>query len=169
MPAAFAFLAPCVLIAATFITPLAAQSTLVTSLFFPDADQQSLVASVIAVENAATTYAISCPPGTDSDDCGFPSPWSMTYGPGFYAAQTTEAGAFTESDRCTLLGSTGAVCTMSLGGSEANGQGATTATLGPKDMSFLPVTITAGLEKLTAATGAATATGGDKTGSSGGA
>jgi hypothetical protein len=158
------------LVVAHLVFPIAAQSTLATSLFIPEADPQSLVASVIAVQDAATTYAIGCPPGTDSNDCGFPAPWTMIYGSDFYDAHTTDAGAFTESDHCTLHGTTGAVCTISLGGSEANGQGATTTTLGPSDMTFLPVTITAGVEKLTAAaTGAASPTAtGSKTGSSGG-
>lgn len=138
-----------------------AQSTSTVSLFVYDADPQPLVASVVGADAAATTYAIVCPDGTDSNHCGLPSPWTMTYGSTYYEVQTTEADVFSVSARCEFQTSTGdRTCTVSLGGSAANFPGLTTETLAATDVAknSLPVVITAGLDKLAAATGGAAAT-----------
>ena len=52
---------------------------------------------------------------------------------------------FTASVDCTFTHSAGGVCIESFGGSAANFPGLSTATLGPSDITFFPVTITAGL------------------------
>jgi len=133
--------------ALTFTSALAQSS--VTSLFLPDADQQALVASVVGSHASTITYAINCPAGTDSNDCGYPSPFTMTFGPSFYEAQTTDAPAFSYSVHCDLDGVTAATCTESAGGSEANFPGVSTETLTGTDAgAYLAVTITAGLNKL---------------------
>lgn len=59
---------------------VAAQTATVT-LLLPFADQQPLVGSVISADSTATTYAYGCPPGGDSDECGFPASETITQGP----------------------------------------------------------------------------------------
>jgi hypothetical protein len=65
---------------------VAAQTTVIP-LLLPEFDAQPLVASVVSVGPAATTYTINCAPGTNSNDCGIgavaptvvagPSTWEM--------------------------------------------------------------------------------------------
>ena len=52
---------------------------------------------------------------------------------------------FTASVDCTLTGSTAGVCIESFGGSAANFPGLSTTTLEKSDITFFPVTVTAGL------------------------
>jgi len=52
---------------------------------------------------------------------------------------------FTASVDCTLTGSTAGVCLESFGGSAANFPGLSTTTLEKSDITFFPVTVTAGL------------------------
>jgi hypothetical protein len=59
---------------------VAAQSTTV-SLLLPYGDAQTIVASVVAADSTATTYLFGCAPGTDSNDCGYPSSQTVTQGP----------------------------------------------------------------------------------------
>lgn len=77
--------------------------------------------------------------------------WEMAY---------TYPGEASISAHCDLKGSSSATCTESVGGSLANSQGVETSVLSADDFSSVwqPVVITAGLEKLGAAsTAAATA------------
>jgi len=142
--------------ALTFASALAQSS--VTTLFLPNADQQALVASVVGSHASTITYAINCPNGTDASDCGIPSPFTMTFGPSFYEAQTTDAPVFSYSVHCDLDGVTAATCTESAGGSEANDPGVTTETLtGTEAGVYQAVTITAGLNKLAGSSAGETA------------
>lgn len=70
---------------------LAAQTTTV-KLLLPFADPQPLVASVVAADSSATTYAVGCPPGTDSDECGFAESQTITQGPSTYAFTMAYSG-----------------------------------------------------------------------------
>ena len=70
---------------------LAAQSTTV-KLLLPFADPQPLVASVIAADSTATTYAVGCPPGTDTEDCGFAESQTVTQGPTTYGFTMSYSG-----------------------------------------------------------------------------
>ncbi|TKA80676.1 hypothetical protein B0A49_01625 [Cryomyces minteri] len=138
---------------------LAQNSSTTLSIFLPNTDPQSLVGSIIAVDSTATTLAIACPSGTDPNDCGYPSPFTLTTGPSLYADSTVDPagpGVFTQSVSCSLGGTTTAVCAASFGGSDANFPGLNTTTLAQSDITLFPVVITAGAEKLgaTAAAGA---------------
>lgn len=126
-----------------------AQTSVVT-LYIPGADVQPLDASIIGSDAAATTYAVQCAPGTDSDDCGFPGVFTLTEGPKTakytISAETDDNGsvAFTGYMDCSLAGTTSAVCIESYGGNEANFPGSSIATYTGTDVVYMPVTITAG-------------------------
>lgn len=75
-------------------------------------------------------------------------PIRVTQAANFAGADITMQDVFTYSYKCDITSSTAAVCTESAAGSEANFPGVETATLTGTDMAYLPVTITAGLEKL---------------------
>lgn len=77
--------------------------------------------------------------------------WEMAY---------TESGEISVSAHCDLEGTSTATCTESIGGTLANSQGVDTSVLSGDDFSSLwaPVVITAGLEKLGAASTAAATT-----------
>lgn len=139
-----------------------AQSTTTVSLWVAGADQQSLVASVVAVDATATTYMVTCPSSVSSDDCGFPSPVALTEGANFYAATLTvteDDASVAVAERCTKTGSS-AVCTdiyTAVGSASAGTVTALTtltstsiSTLDPSEITSMPVVVTAGAEKLNA-------------------
>ena len=102
----------------------------------------------------ATTYLISCPPGTDSSSCGYGSGATVVEGP-----STLQMVIAEESIGCNLAGTTQAVCTQS---QTLRGYSTTqlvTSTLGPADITYFPVGVTAGAEKLGPASASATSTG----------
>ncbi|MCJ1449707.1 hypothetical protein MMC28_000035 [Mycoblastus sanguinarius] len=176
------------------LVALSAAQTSTVSLFIPDADPQSLVASIAGSDATATTYVVQCASGaaassntptptltadscsgtfcdnggdSGSPSCGFPSPFTVVQGPStvHYALTLDDS---TASVDCALMGSTQAVCTGSATGAILTQQtqsAVQTATLTGTDVSYLPVVITAG--SVTAkATGAST-TGSATKGSSG--
>ncbi|MCJ1318734.1 hypothetical protein MMC15_004064 [Xylographa vitiligo] len=118
----------------------------VVSLLIPDTDSQNFVGEVIGITPTATTYVIQCPPGTNSSDCGFDGPFTLTEGPSTVAFTATESypGDFTAAVSCVLTGSpvTQAMCTQSVGGSDASDIGSTTIQLNSTDITLFPVTIT---------------------------
>ncbi|KAI9706814.1 MAG: hypothetical protein M1820_004785 [Bogoriella megaspora] len=128
-----------------------AQSTSSTHFFLLDTDPQPLVASVISANPSGTTFALTCPSGTDQNDCGYNPPISIIHQEdvwqGTLAAPEEQ---FTLSWSCSLIGTTTASCVESDGGEQANFKGITTMTFGSSDVggAFFPVEITAGLEKL---------------------
>ncbi|MCJ1253920.1 Mucin-21 [Lignoscripta atroalba] len=128
------------LTALAFIGLSSAQSTV--SLFLLSTDNQSLVGSIVGSDSTATTYVIQCPPGTDSNDCGYPIPVTVMQGPAtvFYSMSLP---GFTADFGCSLGGTTTAICSQSVGGSDANSPGQATETLAASDITFLPVVITA--------------------------
>ena len=69
------------LLAAAGLAAVSAQSTTTIQALLPMADQQTLVGSVVSAGPTAATYLVRCPPGTDSNDCGFPKPFSLVSGP----------------------------------------------------------------------------------------
>lgn len=139
-------------IALAFISFCAAQST--TSLLIPDVDPQPLIASIVGSDTTATTYAIECVPGTDSNNCGIPGVFTLTAGPSTaaytlllgYVIGTSSVMALTGYVDCALTGRS-AVCTESFGGEEANFPGITTITT---VLTPVPVTITDSLPSDTA-------------------
>ncbi|KAF4976016.1 hypothetical protein FZEAL_7272 [Fusarium zealandicum] len=144
-------------------------SSLVTSLLLPGYGEQPLVAEVLGADATATTYLLNCPPGTDSNDCGTYNnsitlgPWaSKTLPPG--AAKTGEFDVYITmpgyeepwefSMHCEMSRTIPEKCTSINNG--GNNDGSPTVTLyssdGLEDFEFeyAPVTITSGLELLTA-------------------
>jgi len=65
-----------------------AQSTV--SLYLPGFDPVPLVASIVASDSKATTYAVQCAPGTDSNDCGLGGGILLTQGPATAAITTSQ-------------------------------------------------------------------------------
>ncbi|KAK7756028.1 hypothetical protein SLS62_001971 [Diatrype stigma] len=140
-----------------------AQTSTIMDLFLPKDifDGQSFVGSVVAAAPTRIEYFVTCPEGEDSDDCGLGPGVSVTMQPGTYALGLNMPPSFTMSERCEIDQET-AICTASILGSEANDPGVETTTMTDVTTEdfFMPVTITAGLEKLAAATATATAAGG---------
>ncbi|MCJ1395016.1 hypothetical protein MMC18_007897 [Xylographa bjoerkii] len=118
----------------------------VVSLLIPDTDTQNFVGEVIGISPSATTYVIQCAPGTNSSDCGFGAPFTLTEGPSTLAFTVTEPtpADFTAAVSCVLTGSpvTQAMCTQTLGGTDANGIGSTTLQLNSTDITLFAVSIT---------------------------
>jgi len=127
---------------------LALTQTTTQTLYIPGADTQPLVASIIGADPTATTYLLQCSPGTDSSDCGFDGPVTLTEGPATAAytfpAEYYDNGtlAFTGYQDCALYGTTSAVCVESGGGAEANFPGVSTITYTGTDQPYMPVVIT---------------------------
>jgi len=139
------------LTSALFALAAGAQSTTI-SLFLPDTDPQSLVASVIGVDATATTYLINCPAGTDPSDCGYGDGATVIEGPSTLRLVFLQAGTPIETVACDVSGSTAAICTMS---QELQGYSTNellTTSLGPKDITFFQVAVTAGAGLLGGAT-----------------
>ncbi|KKP07269.1 hypothetical protein THAR02_00593 [Trichoderma harzianum] len=139
---------------------MAAQSTTV-SLLVPAADPQRLVGSVIGVDSAATTYAYGCAPGQPADKCGFESSQTITQGPTTWIYTSTygdgEGDHYTEGGHCKLSSAADvASCSMWMTATDSTGSITVVTSVGTESfLPFqLPVTITAGLEKLQAAPGA---------------
>ncbi|MCJ1399919.1 Mucin-21 [Xylographa trunciseda] len=118
----------------------------VATLFIPDTGTQNLVGQIIGISPTATTYLIQCPPGTNSSECGFAGPFTLTEGPSTVAFTVTEAAPadFTAAVNCVVSGSpiTQALCTQSVAGSGATEIGSTTLQLNSTDIVLFPVTIT---------------------------
>ncbi|KAJ4294854.1 hypothetical protein N0V88_005091 [Collariella sp. IMI 366227] len=135
----------------------AAQSTTVVNLLIPAADPQAIVASVISADPTATTYYLKCPDGTDATDCGLADGVSVINGP------STLAYTYLFSENSII-----AHCSLYSAKDEANCDGtlieAGTTSLVTEVLtgylaSYMPVTVTAGIEKLAAATSAEPTTG----------
>jgi hypothetical protein len=111
----------------------------------------------------ATTYLISCPPGTDANNCGYGGGATVIEGPS--TVQMVIGGA---NIACNLAGTTQAVCTESQTLSGFSTTQLVTSTLGPTDITYFPVGVTAGAEKLgpasTGVSATATSTSGASTG-----
>jgi len=141
---------------ALLATRALAQSSTV-SLINPYWDSGVYEASVIGANPTATTYEITCAPMT-TDFCG--PAFTITQGPSMWEMAYTSPGEVSLSAHCDLKGSSSATCTESVGGSAANSQGVETSVLSADDFQSVwqPVVITAGLEKLGAASTAAATT-----------
>ncbi|KAK4160758.1 hypothetical protein QBC43DRAFT_324900 [Cladorrhinum sp. PSN259] len=130
----------------------AAQRTTVT-LLLPLGDTQTIFGSVIAANPTATTYSVNCPPGMDSNDCGLGTGLRVISGPKTVSVDMGMEGA-SANFGCKIEPET-AVCSGTLADTESTV--VTTETLSASDLKdlYAPVTITAGAEKLAAATGGA--------------
>jgi hypothetical protein len=138
-------------------TTTLAQASTTLNLFLL-ADNQTILGSVVNVAPTATTLFLQCPSGTDSSDCGIPSGLTVT--------ENQSGITFTMSDpslsqeaTCKLEGTTAADCTVSISSSDTDGQTSTAMEMhfdgSSYSQGFIPVTITAGAEKLAASGSAA--------------
>ncbi|KAJ4864744.1 hypothetical protein T069G_01274 [Trichoderma breve] len=140
---------------------MAAQSTTV-SLLLPYTLRHAYFGSVIGADSTATTYAYGCAPGLngvkpDDEDCGFGKSQTVTQGPSTWIyTYTIEEGSVTLGGHCKLssavdLGS----CTIYTYATSTDGSVTSSTSSGTQPfLTFqVPVTITAGLEKLPAAPG----------------
>lgn len=146
-------------------------SAIVTSLLVPG-DPQPLVAQVLGADSTATTYVLNCVPGTDGNDCGTYNetitlgPWaSKTLPPGadetgnfdLYVNLPDEDEGWTFSIHCQMSRSIAQGCvTTNIGGNDDDQPTATLAQTmldeyGFHTFSYMPVTITAGQNLLSAA------------------
>ena len=149
---------------AAFVSSAMADDTVV-QVFIAGADAQSLVASVVSANPTSTEFAITCPTGTDSSDCGFPDGINLQQlHSSVWIGSANDGGSAVFSFDCTVNAqATQAACVVSVGGPAANDPGVATSTLSGTDVQFFPVTVTAGQQKL-GATGGSVPTG--STGSS---
>ncbi|KAJ9639095.1 uncharacterized protein PV06_07352 [Exophiala oligosperma] len=164
-------------LALTLAGAAAAQSSSVVSVFFPGLDSQTLLGSVIKSDSSKTTMAVACPSGTDSNDCGIVGAITVTVGASTFHAQESFESTSVIID-CKVSGTTAADCAEtyvgpagliatdapSLTNTDASFDTSitstvTSTTLGPTDMSYVPVTLTDSLgdgsgSSTTASTGA---------------
>ncbi|KAL8940875.1 MAG: hypothetical protein Q9211_002065 [Gyalolechia sp. 1 TL-2023] len=150
------------------------------SIFIVNADSQPLVGSIVGTEGVTTTYQIQCPAGTDSQDCGFPGPFTYIKEGSTSIQYSMDYTLVSASIGCSLGGTTMAVCTGSGGGSgaEAAATGAAavmtevvTTTLGPDEIRFTQIPITGAMptaarssETASTTTSSTTASGGSTSG-----
>ncbi|KAJ4376778.1 hypothetical protein N0V86_006896 [Didymella sp. IMI 355093] len=89
------------LIVASLVGFAAAQTSVVSIPFYL-LDTQSIEASVVSANPSATTMALNCPTGTDSNDCGLFPEMTLIYGPSTYHIDMGygDAQAFTGSEDC---------------------------------------------------------------------
>ena len=166
-------------------TQALAQSTSVVSLFLLDTDPQSIAASVVGADASRTTYSLGCPTSADDatasptptglsnstdsdslddddfsdDECGIYG-LILTVGGSSWDAQASADGIIGASMHCDLTSSTIAgKCTL-IASDESSSQPTTIITQpDSSDYAIMPVTITAGLEKLASASASATSGG----------
>ncbi|KAF2087350.1 hypothetical protein K490DRAFT_65742 [Saccharata proteae CBS 121410] len=141
----------------------AAQTTTTTSFLNLNFDNPPY-ASILASTSSTITLSLTCAPTIAPTDCGIPANLLLTQAPGSQRYAYSDAlGAITLSEACQLTGTTAAFCTVSVGGTDANEPGVVSAAVTGSDVTFSPITITAGLEKLAggvAGTGTGTGMGG---------
>ncbi|KAH6625588.1 hypothetical protein C7974DRAFT_203301 [Boeremia exigua] len=132
------------LILSTMLGIVAAQQdhTLTVPLIGGDAD--TVAASVVSANSAATTLALAC----ISTECGLFPAHTLVVGPSTYNVDMSDPNTdFTATQDC-VIASSSAVCKETAGGSEANFPGSSTTTYEGTEVGRLTVTVTAGEEKL---------------------
>jgi hypothetical protein len=135
---------------------LAKNSTV--EFFFPGGyDGADPVASIVSANPSTTVLNLACPTGTDSTECGFGSGFEYKIiSTTIYQASMSELGFIMTFSCDHNIKKDEMSCGVSLGGSNANDPGTTTAVLPADQIEFLTATVTAGEELLDAeATGTA--------------
>ncbi|KAF2098483.1 hypothetical protein NA57DRAFT_56151 [Rhizodiscina lignyota] len=132
--------------AALFPSFIHAQATTTVSLLLLDEDAGTLVASVIHADATSTVYLVNCEANTDENDCDTDNEW-VTQGRNFFAMNVT-AATLTATWRCDVQGTTSASCSESFGGEAATNPGTTRTVLSGSDITYYPVRVTGGVEKL---------------------
>lgn len=129
-------------------------------------EPQTILGSVVGVDATATTFFLTCPTDAVSLQCGLGKGLEIIEGPEVLEVHMTQANVVTADISCSIVSNT-ASCTSSVASidltidntatdySMATETG--TGTMADISAQTMPVTITAGLEKLTA-TATATAT-----------
>jgi ABC-type arginine transport system permease subunit len=83
-----------VILAAFSGTIAAAQSSIVIDLMLPAVDPQPLVASVISVGPAVTTYAVECADeAKEASECGLPHATTVAQGPSTWSIHYSHSDA----------------------------------------------------------------------------
>jgi len=140
------------------------------SVFLPGADSQNLVASVVSAAPTETIYQICCPEDVDAADCGFLPGATVTHAPptasgapvvwGGIMTYTDSSNALTAAWSCQFQGTTSALCAVSSDAEGMKSKSWHTEPIPQEYITFYPVVVTAGQEKLTAAaTASASVTG----------
>ncbi|KAI9934588.1 hypothetical protein MW887_000204 [Aspergillus wentii] len=134
------------------VAAVAAESTV--TLFLPGFYDGSYVASIASTEGPMTAYALSCPAGADSNDCGLP-PDGLTVLQG--STSMAFSATYENEHGCKFEGTSLATCVALQSGSFTSV--ATTITINPTMLGngggFLPVVVTAtNTAALSASTGA---------------
>ncbi|KAH7165562.1 hypothetical protein EDB81DRAFT_257398 [Dactylonectria macrodidyma] len=148
---------------------VAAQSTTV-SLFLPMVDAQDLDASVVGVDSAKTTFAVTCPSGADSNDCGLTEAQTIIQGPSTfamtYAYSDAEYGIYSEAIDCNMQPAKDLItCTVSVSqefDATTIDTSSVASTSGYLEL-LAPVTVTAGANKLGGDSETASASGSETT------
>ncbi|KAF4463385.1 hypothetical protein FALBO_9797 [Fusarium albosuccineum] len=136
-----------------------AQTTTV-DIFLPIVDKQPLDASIVGGSAEATTFAIHCPKGTPSDECGLPGTQTVIAGPSTvhytYSVEGDgdEYGYMTQDLQCSLdskrdMATCSITMAQEISGSEES-QVTTTSAKGYLEF-VVPVTVTAGFANLKSA------------------
>ncbi|GJN80913.1 hypothetical protein VFPFJ_00857 [Purpureocillium lilacinum] len=139
-------------------------STTTIPVLLPMFDKQKLVGSVVDADSTLTTFAVACAPGVKADECGFPGTFTVLQGPstwslslGVSMGDDTDVTVATQDSNCKFDAAKDvATCVGSLTERVSNSDMHTTVSeviTGYKTL-MIPVTVTAGVDKLSAAPGA---------------
>ncbi|UNI21849.1 hypothetical protein JDV02_007801 [Purpureocillium takamizusanense] len=143
-------------------------TTTVVPVLFPLFDKQDLVGSVVDAEPKLTTFAVACAPGVKPEDCGFPGTftvlqgpetWSLSFGVSMSLGDSSTVAA--QDANCKLDAAKDVatcVATESQLDGETTMQTSTSEVLTGYKSLMIPVTVTAGLDKLSAPAPGATQT-----------
>ncbi|KAK3997383.1 hypothetical protein QBC44DRAFT_315938 [Cladorrhinum sp. PSN332] len=147
------------LLSAGLAAVTAAQTTTVTLLLPLLGETKTIFGSVIDANPTATTYSVNCPPDMDSNDCGLGTGFKVVGGPKTVSVDMPGEEA-TVNFGCNLSPET-AVCAGTMIGGSPVTTIVTTEAFAATDLEdlYVPITITAGAEKLAAATGGPVPTG----------
>ncbi|POR38817.1 Uncharacterized protein TPAR_00998 [Tolypocladium paradoxum] len=155
------------LLAALAGAAVAADSTTTLSLLVPFYDVHSLglVGSIVGANSAVTTFAVGCAPGTPRMSCDVPGPGSLTFlqGPSTWVQLLVHSdgiSTYTLDTNCKFDPAQDvATCHNSVSQQDRDGtlQSETATVMTGYSSLMIPVTITAGVEKLSAAPGATAA------------
>ncbi|KAM3500765.1 hypothetical protein MY10362_006126 [Beauveria mimosiformis] len=145
-----------VVVAAATSTAAAGSDPIVTSLFLPNHDPNSFVATVLNVAASATTFAYTCASNVSPEDCDLSTHGTVVQGPSTWQMSLSmsddQDGVYAFTATCSLTSSKD-VASCSVSETESNSETqSSTQTTGQttgyiSDMQ--PVTLIAGLDKLT--------------------
>ncbi|KAK4033757.1 hypothetical protein C8A01DRAFT_39765 [Parachaetomium inaequale] len=135
----------------------AQSSSAVVNVLLPSFGTEAMVASVISAGPTATSYLVNCPTDTSSEDCGLGDGLKILYGSSTMTYGMTFADTNTYTANCKLdPAANTATCE---GGVISDGSTSTVVAVFTDYSTFIvPVTVTAGAEKLSGATEANTNT-----------